>query len=521
MLVDLYPALWKFDGTGNMQTRSLSTASQGRKTSIAFVVMALGFGLITGRSYAADPPAKVKVIPPAVKPGFNPVEIQKVETSEAGSSAKSKRIGEDWPQFLGLRGTGISGETGLLARWPSGGPPVAWSLRVGTGYSAPSVRGNLVVLFHRQGDEEVVEAFQADSGEFVWRHAYPTAYEDPYGYNNGPRCTPLLTQTHCYTFGAEGRLSCLELSTGNRIWMRDTAADFNIPMAFFGVGSTPILEGNLLIVMVGGQPNSGMVAFDAESGKTIWQNVGLKSWAEPETRYHRDDKLASYSTPLAATIHGKRHLLCLMRPGLVSLDPKTGTTNFSHFFRSTLRDSVNAARPVVVGDEVFLSAAYDVGAVLLKVHADGKGADTVWQDELAMQNHWSTSIYHNGYLYGFSGRHEAGSTFRCIEFKTGKVKWQTVDVNANDVPDPKDGRGATPPKFYGRGSAVLADGKFIVLGEQGTLALVEINPEKFVEISRVKFTQMKYPSWTAPVLSRKRLYLRDEDHLMCIDLAPK
>lgn len=504
-----------------MQTRSLATLRQCCAISIVYALSLLWCRFGPSSAHAADPPTKVKVIPPAAARSFNPAEIEKVATSAAGSSTKSKRVGEDWPQFLGPRGTGISGETGLLSRWPAGGPPVAWSMRIGTGYSAPSVRGNLVVLFHRQGDEEVVEAFQADNGEFVWRHAYGTAYEDPYGYNNGPRCTPLLTDKLCYTFGAEGRLSCLELSTGNRIWMRDTAADFQIPMAFFGVGSTPILEGNLLIVMVGGEPNSGMVAFDAESGKTIWQNVGLKSWAEPETRYHKDDKLASYSSPLAATIHGKRHLLCLMRPGLVSLDPKNGNINFSQFFRSALRDSVNAARPVVVGDEVFLSAAYDLGALLLKVNADGKRAETVWQDELSMQNHWSTSIYHGGYLYGFNGRHEAGSTFRCIEFKTGKVKWETVDVNANDVPDPKDGRGATPPKYYGRGSAVLAEGKFIVLGEQGTLALVEVNPEKFVELSRIKFPQMKYPSWTAPVLSRKRLYLRDEDHLMCIDLAGK
>ena len=450
---------------------------------------------------------------------FHPEEIEKAPTSIAGSSPATRRSGEDWPQFLGPRGTGISGETGLLDKWPQAGPPVVWAMRLGTGYSAPSVLGNLLVAFHRQGNEEIVEAFRADDGDFLWRYAYATSYEDPYGYNNGPRCSPLLTATRCYTFGAEGRLSCLELQTGKPVWTLDTATEFNIPMAFFGVGSTPILEGGLLIVMVGGQLNSGMVAFDAETGKIAWENVGLKSWEEPGVRYHRDNKLASYSSPLAVTIHGKRHLLCLMRPGLVSLDPKSGEINFSQFFRSALRDSVNAARPVVVGDQIFLSAAYDVGALLLKVKADGRHADTVWQDELSMQNHWTTSIYHHGYLYGFSGRHEAGSTFRCIEFQTGKLKWETVDVNANDTPDPKDGRGTSEPKFYGRGSAVLADGKLIVLGERGNLALVELNPEKFVEISRATLPRMKYPSWAAPVLSRQRLYLRDEDDLICLDLA--
>jgi hypothetical protein len=185
-----------------------------------------------------------------------------------------------------------------------------------------------------------------------------------------------------------------------------------------------------------------------------------------------------------------------------------------------------------VDDYVFLSAAYETGAALLKVHPDGKKYDVVWNDADAMQTHWSTTIADHGYLYGFSGRHQAGSTFRCLEMTTGKLKWQTQDVDANDEPDPKEGRGKTPPKYYGRGSATLAEGKFIVQGETGVLALVEVNPEKFVEISRVNYPEAGYPSWVAPVLAHKRLYLnvaregRDnlgrhtyEYHLLCLDLA--
>ena len=397
------------------------------------------------------------------------------------------------------------------------------------------------MLFHRPsqknfpGDEEVVECLTADTGKRLWRHSYPTQYIDPYGYNGGPRCTPLLTADRCYTFGAEGVLTCLNLENGEQIWQRKTAEDFRIPPAFFGVGATPILEGNLLVVMVGGHPKSGVVAFDAQSGKTVWESVGPETWPPPPVRIQRDRppaKLASYAAPLAATIHGKRHVLCFMRPGLVSLDPKTGETNFSFWFRSELHDSVNAARPVVVDDYIFLSAAYETGAALLKVHPDGKGYDFVWKNVDAMQTHWSTTIADRGYLYGFSGRHEAGSTFRCIEMLTGKVKWRTHNVNAADEADAKEGRGKTPPKFYGRGSATLAEGKFIVQGETGVLALVELNPEKFVEISRVNYPEAGYPSWVAPVLAHKRLYLnvarevRDafgryahEYHLLCLDLA--
>jgi outer membrane protein assembly factor BamB len=453
-----------------------------------------------------------------------------------------ERDGEDWPEFLGTRQNGISGESGLLDKWPAAGPPIVWKQKIGEGYSAPSIRGNRLVLFHRplngrfSGDKEVVECLAADTGKRLWIRDTPTDYVDPYGYNGGPRCAPLLTSDRCYTFGAEGLLTCRKLEDGEQVWQRDTAREFQIPQAFFGVGSTPILEEDRLIVMIGGHPKSGMVAFDAATGKTLWENVGPDSFPAPPIRIQRDRppaKLASYATPLAATIHGIRHVLCFMRPGLVSLDPATGEINFNYWFRSPIHDSVNAARPVVVDDLIFLSAAYETGAVLLKVHADGKGCDPVWSDVDAMQTHWSTTIHDAGYLFGFSGRHEVGSSFRCIELSTGKLHWQTHEKEGrNDLPNPKDGRGRNAPRYYGRGSAILADGKFIVLGEHGVLALVDVNPHEFREISRIQFPEAGYPSWAAPVLSRQRLYLNvsrgiadpiggnfHEYHLLCIDLA--
>src|SRR5262249_11405078 len=161
--------------------------------------------------------------------------------------------------------------------------------------------------------EEVVEALEASTGKPVWRYGYPSHFIDPYGYNNGPRCTPLLTSNRCYTLGAEGKLLCLELATGRPLWQRDTGQDWNGAEAFFGVGSTPILEGSRLIVMVGGQPNAGIVALDAETGKTLWQNVGQTNWqnvittgwaAEAPYQWTGVEKLASYSSPVAATVHG-------------------------------------------------------------------------------------------------------------------------------------------------------------------------------------------------------------------------
>jgi outer membrane protein assembly factor BamB len=428
---------------------------------------------------------------------------------------------EDWPQFLGPHANGVSDETGLLDRWPTNGPPLVWEKKIGTGYGAPSIRGDLLVFHHRLGDEEIVETLEAPTGKPLWRYAYPSHFIDPYGYNNGPRSSPLLTDDRCYTFGAEGKLLCLDLKTGKLIWQRDTAADWTIPPAFFGVGSSPIMENGLLIVMVGGQPNSGVVALDPATGKAVWESVGEKNWqgqpmlgwpGERKVNWQTWEKQASYSTPVAATIHGQRHLLCLMRQGLVSLSPTNGAVNFSYWFRSPVNDSVNAMVPIVVDDLILISGAYHkIGSVLLKVKAGGKGIEELWRSTV-LELHWNTPIYHNGYLYAFSGRNEPDAHFRCVEFKTGKLMW--------DRDEHWQSHSTPSPDVYGRGSSIMADGKLIVLGEGGLLGLFKLNPQQpEEEVSRFQVSQLHYPCWAGPILSKKRLYLRSEDRLLCFSLA--
>ncbi|MBI4325023.1 MAG: PQQ-binding-like beta-propeller repeat protein [Chloroflexi bacterium] len=435
----------------------------------------------------------------------------------AGSRA-GEPMGEDWPQFLGPRGNGISTETGLLDKWSSNGPPLLWAKAVGTGYSAPSVRGERLVLHHRLGDEEVVECWAAGTGKSFWQYRYRSQFIDPYGYNNGPRCTPLLTADRCYTFGAEGKLLCLDLKNGQPVWQRDTDKDWEVPPAFFGVGSTPILEGDLLLVMVGGQPNSGMVAVDAKTGQTVWEGVGAKNWqgqpmlgwpGERTVNWRTYDKQASYATPMGATVQGRRQVFCLMRQGLVAVDPESGAVNFSRWFQATVNESVNAMRPIVVDDLVFISAAYyRVGSVVLKVRPDGRHFDEVWRSTV-LEIHWSTPIFHDGYLYAFSGRNEPDARFRCVELKTGALMWDRDESWQHT---------SEPPATYGRGSAIMADGKLITLGEAGLLGLFEVNPRKPEEICRFQVPHLRYPCWAAPVLSRKRLYLRSEDRLVCLNL---
>ena len=436
------------------------------------------------------------------------------------TSSPAASVEADWPRFLGPNGDNTSSETGLLDRWPTNGPPIVWDREVGIGYGAPSVRGDRLVLHHRVGDEEIVESMDAATGKSHWRYSNLTHYADPYGYNNGPRCAPTLTTNRCYTFGAEGKLTCLDLGTGKLVWQRDTAKDWNVPDAFFGVGSTPLVDAGQVYTMVGGQPDSGMVAFGADTGKTLWESVGEKSWhgkiktgwrGEPPIDWSREDKQASYSSPVLATIHGQRHLLCLTRQGLVSLNPTNGSVRFVFWFRATVPESVNAMNPIVQDDLILISAAYyRVGTVLARVLPDGKTVATVWRNT-NLEIHWNTPIYANGSLYAFSGRNEPDATFRCVDFRTGEIRWERNER--------WPAHSTLQPAVFGRGSAILADGKIVALGEGGLLGLFKLNSQRDEEVSRWQVPSLHYPCWAAPVLAHHRLFLRCENRLVCLNLA--
>jgi outer membrane protein assembly factor BamB len=393
----------------------------------------------------------------------------------------SVALAGDWPQFRGPERDGVSKETGLAASWPRGGPPVVWDKRVGEGYSGPVVAGNRMILFHRLDDKEVVECLDAASGKPLWGFRYGTTYQDQIGKGDGPRSTPVISGKMVYTLGAEGMLHCLELATGHKVWSRQINTDYKVRQNFFGVGTTPLVEGELLLINVGGR-GAGIVAFNKDSGKEVWKTT---------------DDGASYSSPVAASIDGTRLVFFLTRQGIVAVDPKSGKTRFKKTWRARNPNSVNAATPVVVGDRVFFSASYETGAIMLKVTKSG--FEEVWQGDEILSNHYETSIYHDGHLYGFDGRQETGAQLRCVDFKTGKVRWT------------KEG--------FGCGSMILAAGQLIVLTERGDLVRVEPTPRSYRENARAsvlaKFCR-------APIaLANGRLYARDESKLVCLDLRKK
>ncbi len=426
------------------------------------------------------------------------------------SDPKAAR-GVDWPCFLGPTGDGKSPETGIVTDWGECGPPIVWQRELGTGYGIGSVAGGRFFQFDRQRDEARLVCLDSQTGELYWEFKYATDYVDLLGYNHGPRSSPVIDDGLVYIFGAGGMLHCLRAGDGKLAWKVDTAERFGVVQNFFGVGSTPVVEGDLLIVMVGGSPaesqNLGRFSLD----RAVGNGTGIVAFDKRtgEVEYAITDELAGYSTPRVATIDGRRWCFVFARGGLVGFEPRSGEVDFQFAWRSTIRDSVNASVPVVVGSEVFISETYGPGSALLRVEPGGY--EVAWRDppgrNKAMQTHWNTPIYHEGHVYGSSGRYTGNAELRCIEWSTGRVAWSEPGLT--------------------RASLLYIDGHFVCLGEDGVLRLVEATPEAYVVVAEAVVREdpdgvplVKPPAWAAPILSRGLLYVRGDDRLVCMRLIP-
>ena len=271
-----------------------------------------------------------------------------------GGSSASLRVAADagdWPQILGPHRDGRAEGESLSDSWPAGGPKVLWERPVGRGYAGVAIVGERGVLFHRVENEEVVEAFDVKTGKSSWKFTIPTSYVSGISPDDGPRCVPIIHGDRVIVFGVQGNLACLRLADGAKIWAHDTHAEYQAGEGYFGAGSSPIVEGDKVIVNVGGaKAGAGIVAFSLESGKPLWKQT---------------NENASYSSPIAVTVNGVRHVIVETRLTTVSLNPDNGAIRFEMPF-GMRGPTVNGANPTVVGDRLFMTASYGIGARLRK-----------------------------------------------------------------------------------------------------------------------------------------------------------
>jgi outer membrane protein assembly factor BamB len=421
-------------------------------------------------------------------------------------------VTHDWTSFLGPTHNAVSTETRLSRAFP---PPLVWEFVKGDSYGSPAVAGQRLVFTHRVANEEIVECLHPETGAGLWRFRYGTAFEDRYGYNNGPRASPVIDGDRVYTVGAEGRLHCLALDSGAVIWRRDLRTDYKVPQDFFGTASTPLVEGPRLIVNVGAPGGPCVVGFDKTTGREAWR--AGSQWGP------------SYASPIPATIHGARRVFVFAggessppSGGLMSIDPASGRVDFAFPWRSRSHESVNASCPVVFGDKVFISASYRTGSALLEVRPDFTHRVVWTTQEVGL--HFNTAIHRNGFLYCFDGRNEPDASLVCVEAATGRIVWRHVPEWSETF----ELRGAERTQLLGtyRGSLLFADGQFLCLGELGHLLWMELTPRGYQEVARAWLFAAR-ESWALPVLSRGLLYVTQNGQditrgtpprLLCYDL---
>jgi outer membrane protein assembly factor BamB len=412
-------------------------------------------------------------LPPALALGLS--FLCSGEAPVPGGEAAKLRA-SDWPNWRGPHYDGISRETGLLKTWPADGPKVLWQSAVTGGYSSVAVSHGRLFTQTQEKGEEVILCLDAATGNKLWEFRYACDYDRHASldqrFKSGPRATPAVDGGQVYTVGTTGLLHCLEAATGKKVWGQDLLklADRTCPE--FGYCNSPFILGDLLYVNPGGQKGNSLAALNKKDGRVVWQAL---------------DDLIGYATPIHFEFNGSPQLVYFTGEAVVGVTPAEGKLLWRFPWRTDY--DLNVATPIYSDGRVFISSNYGSGAALLRLRAQGD-PEVVWTS-LVMQNHFSTSVLHEGFLYGFSNER-----LRCVELARGKAKWDRTGL--------------------GRGSVLLADGLMIALGDRGQLVLAEATPTAYVE--KARWQALDGVCWSVPVLANGRLYLRNESTLLAVDL---
>ena len=416
----------------------------------------------------------------------------------------SKREGLDWPCFLGPDRNGKSLEKGIHVDWNRQPPKLLWHRKIGTGYAAPTIAKGRLLLYHRIPNPknaaqfvERLSCLNSETGESVWTVDFPTDYKDLNGYGDGPRCTPVVEGDRIFLVSPGGVVRCLQLVDGSAIWELDLIESFGCNLPTYGMGASPVLFRNLILVTAGGseknKQSNTIVALDKTNG--VFQ-------------YGVSDHPASYATPVITNQFGRPWCFVFSQNGLFSFNLDNQQVDFEFPWRANIAGGVNAASPVVNDGQVFISESYRLGGAKLQFgHGDPK---TIWQDdkgirEKIMACHWNTPILDNGLLFGCSGRHRNAAKLKCIDWLTGETRWQI--------------------QLDGRSSLTYIDKHFLNQSESGLLTIFRATDSGYIESGRLDQTNSKlvpsYPAWTAPVVAKRIMYLRGKHELIAYDLISR
>ena len=404
-------------------------------------------------------------------------EVATAPAVEAGAGTSVRPRGY-WPDFRGPNRDGRYDETAIRTDWPKDGLPRMWKQPIGLGYASFVVADGRAFTIEQRRRQEVVSAYDVETGRELWTHGWDASFVESQG-GDGPRATPTYDDGRIYALGALGELRCLDAPSGALVWRRNILADSDAPNLSWGVAGSPLIVDDKVIVLPGGSRGQSVVAYRRTTGEPVWKSL--------------DDRQA-YTSPMLVTLGGVRQILVVTAERAVGLTVDQGRLLWEYPWVTQM--GISVAQPLVLGnDRVFLSAGYGHGAAVFEVTRTGDSFSTraVWENT-RMKNKFTSSVLHQGYIYGLDE-----AILACLDAATGEQKW-------------KGGR-------YGYGQIVLAGDRLIVLAENGEVALVKATPERFDEVA--KFQAIEGKSWNHPVIADGRLLVRNIQEMAAFDIRPR
>jgi outer membrane protein assembly factor BamB len=429
----------------------------------------------------------------------------------------SQARGDDWPQWLGPQRDSVWRESGIVEKFPDGGPPIRWRMQIGSGYAGPAVAMGRVYLTDRHlgpkannpsspfdrgsvpGTERVLCLNETD-GKIVWKHEYDCPYS--MSYAAGPRATPLVNDGKVYTLGGEGHLLCLDAASGQVVWSRDFKKDFQAKTPVWGFSAAPLLDGNKLICLVGGE-GSVAVALDKDTGKELWHALSAK---EP-----------GYCPPTLIEVGGKRQVIIWHPESVNSLDPETGKVYWTERFDS--QSGLSISTPRQIGDLLFLTTFYN-GSLMLRLDQKQPGASVLWKskktserDTDALHSIISTPFLEDGYVYGVCSYGQ----LRCLKADTGERLWETLQATTLNGKETR----------WANAFLIKNGDRFFLANEKGDLIIAKLSPKGYEEISRAHLLDPTNHDpgrdvvWSHPAFANRSVYARNDQEIVCANLAAR
>ncbi|HYN10064.1 MAG TPA: PQQ-binding-like beta-propeller repeat protein [Vicinamibacterales bacterium] len=385
----------------------------------------------------------------------------------------------DWPQWRGPDRNGISRETGLLQQWPTAGPPVVWAATgLGAGYGTVAVKGTRVFVQGLRGRQTMVHSLDGATGKYLWSKTLGSGGDNDRG--SGPRSTPTLDGDRVYVLTETGELWCLR-EDGTEMWHRNILRDFSGGNIGWLISESPLVDGDRVVVTPGGR-QAGMVALDKMTGKTIWTAKELSDEA-------------GYASVVTVEVEGIRAYTTFTGSGAVGVRASDGKVMWR--YTQAANGTANITTPVVQDNQVFYTSAYGTGAGLVTLRAqNGELAAKETYFTRAMQNHHGGVVLIKGTIYGFNN-----AILSAIDFATGKPLWQHRSV--------------------GKGAVTYADGRLYMVSEDNVVGLAEITPQGYRETGRFQIADQGLPSWSHPVVSGGRLFIRNQNSLTVYDVRAR